>query len=367
MSILNETVKQFKNIIAIDTAKNSFQVCVARTDGEGKPKQYKFTRAKFQESVVQFGSKDSLIVMEACSASHHWGREFQKEGFTVKLIAPKHTKKFLKNSRMKNDANDVEAILTCAIQHNTRFVRVKTVEESSIDMLHTARDGCVKNRVEASNRLRAGAAEYGIVVEKGAKNVAKLLEIIDSDELLSERGIPEDGKWVLRKLAEIYRGTLEQETSVTNMLISKTKGNQLIKRLMTIPGVGPISASAIVAKVSDASEFESGRELAAFFGMAPCQNSTGGRNTLGSISKTGDPYIRKLLSQGAQVVVMHAKHHQEKHLDDQLDRFAARLIEHGKPRTKVVIAVAAKMIRTAWAMLRHGTDYTPVVHEAQEG
>lgn len=364
MSVLNALVKQFKTIIAIDTAKNSFQACVARTDGEGKPKQYKFTRAKFLESIVQFGSEGTLIVMEACSASHHWGREFQKAGFTVKLIAPKHTKKFLKNSRMKNDANDAEAILTCTIQHNSRFMRVKTVEESSIDTLHTTRDACVRNRVEAGNRLRGCAAEYGIVVEKGAKNVAKLLELIDSDELLSERGIPEDGKWVLRKLAEIYRSTLEQENSVTDMLTVKAKENDLVKRLMTCPGIGPVIASAIVAKVSDASEFENGRQLAAFFGMAPCQNSTGGRNTLGGISKTGDPYIRKLISQGAQVVVRFAKHHQDKHTDDQLDRFAARLIEHGKPRTKVVIAVAAKMVRTVWAMLRHGTDYTPVMQEA---
>ena len=364
MAILNEKIKGFTTIVAVDISKNSFQVCVARVDGEGKPKQYKYSRAKFHDGVIKLGTEGTLIVMEACASSHHWGRVFQKDGFAVKLIAPQHTKKYLKNARMKNDANDAEAIFTCAIQHNTKFIKVKTNEESAAGMLQTTRQGFSKVRTEISNRMRGCAGEFGIAVAQGDKGIQELLEIIDSEEMLVSYEIPESGKFSLRELSKSYRETTEKLKELNKSIEQTAKESKSAKKLMEIPGIGPIIANAIVTKISNGEEFDNGRQVAAYIGLAPSQNSTGGRNNLGSVSKTGDKHLRALLVQGAQSVVRFAHYNVSNGKDDQLSKFAVRLLDSGKHRNKVVVAVAAKMIRIAWAVLRHDTNYHPVTTAA---
>ena len=181
----------------------------------------------------------SAIVMEACATSHNWGRLFQKDGFTVLLVAPQHAKKYLKNTRMKNDANDAEAIYVCSLQHNTRFIKVKTLEDSAIASLHTNRHACVKNMVEAGNRMRGCAAEFGIVVAKGHSHIKDLLAIIDSPEKMATLNIPDIAQWNLTKLAETYRHAQKMLDEVTEMIVGYGETSALIQCAMSCPGIGP--------------------------------------------------------------------------------------------------------------------------------
>ena len=357
MAIVNSIVKNYTKIIAIDTAKNSFQVCVGRTDGEGKVKQYKFSRSKFHDGIVKLGVDGSAIVMEACATSHNWGRLFQKDGFTVLLVAPQHAKKYLKNTRMKNDANDAEAIYVCSLQHNTRFIKVKTLEDSAIASLHTHRHACVKNMVEAGNRMRGCAAEFGIVVAKGHSHIKDLLAIIDSPEKMATLNIPDIAQWNLTKLAETYRHAQKMLDEVTEMIVGYGETSALIQCAMSCPGIGPITASALVAKISDGSAFDNGRQLAAFLGLVPSQNSTGGKSTLGKISKTGDRYLRALLCQCAHSIIRFSEHRTKECKDTQLDRFVMRLKANHKAGCNIAIALANKMARIVWALLKRGVKF----------
>lgn len=343
--IINKVAQNVETIIAVDTAKNSFQVLVVNQK-TGKKRNVKVQRSKFVEHILKQGP--CLIFMESCSASQYWARLFESHGFTVKLIAAQHVKAFLRNKRVKNDERDAEAIYTCGIQPDTKFVRIKTEEEQTVALLHTLRKAAVSERVEISNRIRGILSEFGIITAKGRGNFnSDIQELFEKSEQIHNVNL----KYAISKLFEDYHRFEDREKELSAQINSLNKDNELVQIAMTCPGVGELTASALVAEVGDASQFKSGREMAAWIGVVPSQHSTGGRSTLGSITKTGNKYLRALLSQCACTVIKTAEHRLEKECDTHLDRFAIRLKAQGKPAKKVMIAVANKILRILWAIL----------------
>lgn len=358
--IVNEVAKNVEKIISIDTAKNSFQVLVVNQK-TGKKKNTKVQRSKFVEYILKQGP--CLIFMESCSASQHWARLFESFGFTVKLIAAQHVKAFLRNRRVKNDERDAEAIYKCGIQPDTKFVRIKTVEEQTVALLHTLRKAAVSQRVELSNRIRGILAEFGIVVARGRGSFNSEIEALFNEcEKIHDVNL----RVAISSLFEDYHRLEQREKELSEKIESLNKDNELVKIALTCPGVGSLTASAIVAEVGDASQFRNGREMAAWNGVVPSQHSTGGRSTLGGITKTGNRYLRTLLAQCACAVIQNASMHLEQGKDTHLDRFALRLKLNGKPAKKIMIAVANKIIRILWAMLTQRKTFENKAEETSD-
>lgn len=349
--IINSIAKDFENIIAIDTAKTSFQVYVVNQK-INRRRNDKVTRKKFVEHITKLGT--GLIFMESCSASQYWAREFEKLGFTVKLIAAQHVKAFLYNKKIKNDAKDAEAIFKCGMQPDTKFVRVKSVEEQTVALLHTLRKGEIKHRVQLCNRIRGVLAEFGIITDKGRNNFDKNMSELRAqcEKEISNLHL----KSAIDALFDEYKESLEREDKYTQQIL-QNRQDELNKLAMSCHGVGEITASAIVAEVGNAKQFKNGREMSAWLGLVPSQHSTGGRSTLVGITKTGNKYIRGLLDQCANSIYRNAKTHLDKGTDNQLDRFALRLKSKGKPAGKIAMALANKIVRILWAVLSSGNEF----------
>ncbi|MBQ8024334.1 MAG: IS110 family transposase [Succinivibrio sp.] len=352
-----------RNYYAVDIAKNSFQVMTVNQK-TGKKTNKKIPRSKFVEHILKLGK--GLIFMESCSSSQYWARLFEQNGFTVKLIAAQHLKAFLRNKRVKNDERDAEAIYTCGIQPDTKFVRIKTEEEQTVALLHTLRKAYVAQRVEVANRIRGILSEFGIIVACGKASFNNnIQELFEQSENISNI----DLKAALSKLFEDYHNLEAREKDLSEKINRLNKDNELVQIALTCPGVGAVTASALVAEVGDAKQFKSGREMAAWTGVVPSQHSTGGHSTLGGITKTGNKYLRYLLSQCANAVMLTAGKHIEKETDNQLDRLVMRLRAQGKPSKKIMIAVANKILRILWSMLterqvfKNTVDRTELVSE----
>lgn len=289
------------------------------------------------------------IGMEACSGAHHWARVLQAKGFTVKLIAPQFVKPYVKSN--KNDANDAEAICEAMSRPSMRCVAVKTVEQQDIQAVHRVRSGLMDQRKAKANQLRSLASEYGLLV--APKELLHLRSAIprwleDNDNGLSERfrrllcGLWRDLKTLDERIEELDR-EIEQSA----------RQDPAAMRLQQVRGIGPLTATAILATVGDASQFSNGREMAASFGLTPKQNSSGGKERLLGISKRGDAYLRSLLVHGARAVIRTA---QAK--TDRLSTWVMRIATTRHPNIAAV-ALANKTARIAWAMLTKGTDYQP--------
>ena len=329
--------------IGVDLAKNIFQV--HGVDAEGVVVVCRQLR---RGQVLPFFKKHRpcLVGMEACATSHHWARQLTELGHQVKLMPPHYVKPYVKRS--KNDAADAEAICEAVTRPTMRFVSVKSTEQQSVLMLHRTRELLVRQRTMLINAIRAHMAEFGIVAPIGVPRVKELLSIIaDRDDLR----LPSLARTCLERLARQFFSLNDEVHDAEKRINACHRSNEVSRRLETIPGIGPITASALAASITDAEMFKSGRELAAWIGLVPRQNSTGGKQRLGKISKQGDQYLRWLLVAGAMSVVLHAKRRGTTNLP-----WLAEIIAR-KPTKVAAVALANKTARIAWALLRHGGTY----------
>ena len=329
--------------IGVDLAKNVFQV--HGVDAEGTVIVVRQLR---RSQVLPFFRKltPCLVGMEACATSHHWARQLIGFGHEVKLMPPHYVKPYVKRS--KNDAADAAAICEAVTRPTMRFVSVKSMEQQSVLMLHRTRELLVRQRTMLINAIRAHMAEFGIVAPVGVPQVKKLLGIIaDTDDAR----LPPIARACLESLVRQFLSLHEEIALAEKQIHAWHRSSAVSRRLETIPGIGPIIASALTATITDPEVFRNGRELAAWIGLVPRQNSTGGKERLGRISKQGDQYLRWLLVAGAMSVIRHAKRRGTTSLP-----WLAKLIT-SKPTKVAAVALANKMARIAWALLRQGGTY----------
>jgi transposase len=328
------------NTIGLDIAKSVFQVHGVDAAGAVVIRK-RISRAKVLE---YFGELPPCLVgIEACPSAHHWGRELQGLGHTVRLIPPSYVKAYLK--RGKNDANDAAAICEAVTRPSMRFVPIKTKEQQTALMLHRARQLLVRQRTMLSNALRGHLAELGIVSAKGRNGTTELLRII-ADGRVSPAACG-----ILKVLARQYGAIGTEIAFIDKSIMALHRGCEASRRLAEIPGIGPIGATALVAEIGDWKTFSSGRSVAAWIGLVPKQNTTGGKDRLGSITKQGNRYLRWLLVVGAMAVIRYARKH-----GTQARPWLGRLME--RRATKVAaVALANKMARMAWAIMVRGERY----------
>ena len=334
--------------VGIDLAKVVFQIHGVDERGKvGVRKQLK--RAAM--SVYFANLEPCLIGMEACGSAHYWARKLEGYGHIVKLMAPQFVKPYVKTN--KNDMADAEAICEAVSRPNMRFVAIKTVEQQAILSVHRARQGFVKARTAQGNQIRGLLSEFGIVIPQGIRSITKQIPEILED---GENGLP----GTIRNLIERLTDNLKEMDRQVNELEAKIqlwhRENAASRKLAEIPGLGPITASAIVATVGDAREFKNGRQLAAWMGLVPKQHSSGGKQTLLGISKRGDTYLRTLMIHGARAVIRFAESKAEP--DSWLRKLMAR-----RNKNVAAVALANKNARIVWALLVNDRmfrpDYTP--------
>ena len=329
--------------IGLDIAKMVFQV--HGVDAEGKV----IIRRKLKRRyVAAFFQKlpPCLVGIEACASSHHWSRELKALGHTVRLMPPAYVKPYVK--RQKNDAADAEAICEAVTRANMRFVETKTPEQQSCLMLHRTRHLFIRQQTAVINAIRAHLAEFGVVAPVGRNGVEALLDVVADS---SDKRVPEIARGCLAALGAQLRMLKAQILQFDRLIMAWHRSNETSKRLDEIPGVGPALATALVASVGDARAFRSGRDFSAWIGLVPKQNSSGGKEKLGSISKRGDRYLRSLFTAGALAVIRYAKLHGTEHRP-WLTALLAR-----RPTKVAAIALANKIARMAWAMMARGERY----------
>jgi transposase len=328
--------------IGLDIAKNVFQV-----HGIDAAEKVVVRKQLRRGQVIAFFAAlpPCLIGMEACATAHDWARELTKLGHEVRLMPAKDVKAYVK--RNKNDAADAEAICEAVGRPTMRFVRAKSAEQQGRLMQHRARDLLLRQQTQTINALRAHLAELGIVAAQGREGLKQLLAII-ADE--GDERVPIDARASLIVLAAQLQALHTMIGSIEKRLTVQHRANEANKRLESIPGIGLIGASAIAATVTDPKAFRSGRDFAAWIGLVPRQDSTGGKQKLGPISKQGDRYLRRILVVGAHSVLRRAKQSPEKY--PWLTQLLAR-----RPFKVVAIALANKMARIAWALLASGGRY----------
>ncbi|MHB8348551.1 MAG: IS110 family RNA-guided transposase [Acidiferrobacterales bacterium] len=331
--------------IGIDLAKAVF--AVHGVDAHGKAVLKK--QLKREQVLTFFGNLEPcLIGMEACGSAHHWARKLSALGHTVKLMAPQFVKPYVKT--MKNDAADAEAICEAVARPTMRFVPGKTVEAQALLAVHRARQGFVKARTAQANQIRGLLAEFGVVIPKSITYIAQRLPSILED---AENGLPDTLRPLMARLAAHLQALDREAAELEAQIVRWHRQNAESRRLAEIPGIGPITASALVASVGDAKRFRNGRQLAAFLGLVPRQHSSGGKPTLLGISKHGDVYLRTLLIHGARAVVRVAERR-----TDPTDTWLKRLLDR-RHKNVAAVALASKNARTAWALLAQGRDYRP--------
>lgn len=287
-----------------------------------------------------------LVGMEACATSHYWARTLTSYGHRVELIAAQFVKPYVKSG--KNDANDAEAICEAVGRPTMRFVAVKTVDQQVMQAEHRIRSRLVRSRTALCNEIRGLLGEFGIVVPVGAQQLRKALPVIDAQE---DSGLTPHFLTLLRELAQELRQVDDQVTVHDKRIQRAACEDHRIRRLLEIEGIGPVSASALVASVGDAKQFASGRDMAAWLGLVPSQHSSGGKQRLGGISKRGDTYLRTLLIHGARAA-LNACGGKE----DVRSKWAHGLATR-RNRNIATVALANKNARIAWAVLSREEDY----------
>jgi len=329
--------------IGIDLAKSVFQVHGVNEQGKTVIKK-QLKRQQVAEYFVNLPA--CLIGMEACGGSHYWARKLSAMGHTVRLMAPQYVKPYVKSQ--KNDAADAEAICEAVGRANMRFVAIKTVDQQSVLALHTARSGFVKGRTALSNQIRGMLAEFGVVIPKGlahmAGRVPDALEDAGNELTRMVRLLIQELLEQLKTLDKLAK-EIEQKIKVWG------RQNQEVQRLEHVPGIGPITATALVAGLGDVSHFEDGRQVAAWLGLVPRQHSSGGKTVLLGITKRGDSYLRTLLIHGARSAILAAQRSKEGP-----PAWLASLLARKHPNVAAV-ALAARNARTVWALLMHKRDY----------
>ena len=329
--------------IGLDIAKSVFQV--HGVDAEGN---IIIRRQLKRRYVLAFFQKlpPCLVGIEACASSHHWSRELQALGHRVRLMPPAYVKPYVK--RQKNDATDAEAICEAVSRPNMRFVETKTTEQQGCLMLHRTRHLFIRQQTAVINAIRAHLAEFGIVAPVGRNGVDQLLGVVAD---ANDKRLPSVARACVAALGAQLQMLKAQILQFDRLIRAWHRSSEASKRLDEIPGVGPALATALVASVADPKAFRSGRDFSAWIGLVPKQNSSGGKERLGSISKRGDRYLRSLFTAGALAVIRYAKIHGTKHRP-WLTALLAR-----RPTKVAAIALANKIARMAWAMMAKGERY----------
>jgi transposase len=329
-------------VIGIDLAKEVFQIHAADANGKAvlRKKLRRSEMAKFFTNL-----EPCLIGIEACGSAHHWARKLTGFGHTVKLMAPQFVKPYVKTN--KNDMADAEAICEAVSRPNMRFVPIKNIEQQAILSVHRARQGFVKARTAQGNQIRGLLSEFGIVIPKGIRSI-----IMRMPEILEDAGgiLPDTMRNLLMRLTENLKEMDRQVNELEAQIMLWHKSSNVSRKLEAIPGIGPITASAIVATVGNAMEFKSGRQLAAWLGLVPKQHSSGGKQNLLGISKRGDTYLRTLLIHGARSVVRFIEHKAKS--DGWLSTLMVR-----RNKNIAAVALANKNARIIWALLTKDTIF----------
>jgi transposase len=328
--------------IGLDLAKHVFQI-----HGIDAAEKVVIKRHLRRSQVMSFfeALAPCLIGMEACATAHYWARQLTKLGHEVRLMPAKDVKAYVK--RNKNDAADAEAICEAVRRPTMRFVRVKSAEQQGQLMQHRTRDLLMRQRTQLINALRAHLAELGITAAQGREGIKGLLAIVANDR---DSRLPIDARASLMVLAAQLESVQMLIGSIEKRIIALHRSSDASKRLETIPGIGIVGATTIAAIVTDPKAFRSGRDFAAWLGLVPRQDSTGGKQKLGPISKQGDRYLRRILVVGAHAVLRRARQHPEKY--PWLTQLLVR-----RPFKVVAVALANKMARIAWALLAKGGTY----------
>jgi transposase len=331
--------------VGVDIAKSVFHVHGA--DRQGKTCwQGKYSRNKWLDAISKKVPINAEIGMEACASSHHWARELQKRGYRVRLIAAQFVKPYVKSN--KNDRVDAEAISEAMSRPNMRFVTPKSVEQQDIQAMHRVREELIAQRTAKANQIRGLVGEYGIIAPVGIQQLRRALPSW-LEEI--ENGLTYSFRLLLSDLAEDLRHLDGRVQRLDEQILESVQRDPVAKRLMTLRGVGPLTASALAGALGDGKAFKKGRDFAASLGLTPKQHSTGGKDRLLGISKRGDGYLRKLLVHGARSVLHHVTG-KEDGLSSWLTGLASR-----KHQNVAVVALANKTARIAWALIYKNVDY----------
>ena len=335
--------------IGLDIAKHVFQVHGADAAGHVVFRK-RVTRPKLLGFLA--AQPPCIVAMEACAGAHYWARQIGKLGHEVRLIPPAYVKPFVK--RQKNDAADAEAICEAAQRPSMRFVPVKTEEQQANAIVFRARDLLVRQRTQCVNALRGHLLEFGYVFPQGISHVATLVGLVEDPQ----SSVPESARIILKLLVDTFTALDGQIAALDAEINRRSKADPTARRLMTIPGVGPIVSTAITALVPAAEGFRAGRDFAAWLGLTPVQKSTGGKQKLGAVSKRGERTIRRLLIIGASAVVRQASRR-----GAPKGSWLARMLAR-KPKMLVTVALANKTARIVWALLVKGGVYRAPVAAA---
>lgn len=330
--------------IGLDIAKNVFHAHGADERGATV-----FSRRLTRGKLLDFFAVQPrcTVALEACGGAHHWARELQALGHDVRLLPPAYVKPFVK--RHKNDAIDAEAICEAAQRPGMRFVAVKSEEQQAAGLVFRTRDLVVRQRTQLINAIRGHLAEYGWIAPRGTANLALLADLLDDEEMAST--LPAAARPMVKLMVDLLAELDKRIATLDGEIARRAKEDAAARRLMTIPGIGPIAATAILALAPPIETFRKSRDFAAWLGLAPRQHSTGGKQRLGRISKMGERTIRRLLIIGGSAVVSQACRRGAP-VGSWLDRILAR-----KPRMLVSVALANKMARIVWALLTREEDY----------
>ncbi|ODT65383.1 MAG: IS110 family transposase [Pelagibacterium sp. SCN 63-23] len=342
---MNKTITDLGTVatVGLDLAKHVFQVHAIDATG-----RVIMTRALRRKDVLAFFERlpSCLIGVEACGSAYHWARQLMKLGHNVRLMPPAYVKAYVR--RQKNDAADAAAICEAVTRPSMRFVPVRTVENQAALMHHKVRELLVAQRTQLLNALRSHLAEIGISAAQGPNNARALAVLISEGNDMIPAIVHSALLPVVRRLNELDDEIGQSDEAI----LALAKADETARRLMSVPGIGPVTASALAASIQDISAFSGPREFAAFLGLTPRQGSSGGKERLGRVSKMGNRYLRKLLAVGAHAVLFHRKRS-----SDALRSWADRLMET-KPFKLVAVATANKLARIAFALMRDDARYS---------
>jgi len=328
--------------VGIDLAKNLFQVHGVNEFGKVVIKK-QIRRDQLAEFFVNLPA--CLIGMEACGGAHHWARKLQGFGHTVKLMAPQFVKPYVKTN--KNDAADAEAICEAVTRPNMRFVPIKNVEQQAVLALHRVRQGFVRARTAQANQIRGLMAEFGLIIPQGIGYVTARAPALIED---ASNDLPGAFRILVQRLLDHLKELDRQVDELESQIVKWHRQSDASSKLAHVPGIGPITASALVASLGDAKNFDGGRQVAAWLGLVPKQHSSGGKQTLLSISKRGDTYLRTLLIHGARSVIYRAQ--QKPDACTWINGVVSR-----RNRNVAAVALANKNARIVWALLAHDREF----------